>query len=106
MTRAENTGPPRKRTWYRGQPGTLLGLNGGWTPGAGYTCQASIPEERVAYRLEGFVLAVEAGDPRALPVAPGEKYVPLYEGRMVHQFDHCQKAYISGSGRRATVAGA
>lgn len=60
-----------------------------------------IDEERVAYKLTGYVLAGEADDNEALPVKPGEKYVPLYEGRMVHQFDHCQKAYIRGSGRRA-----
>jgi len=28
-------------------------------------------------------------------------YVPLYEGRMVHQFDHAAKAYVSGEGRGA-----
>lgn len=60
-----------------------------------------IPEERVAYRLEGYIPAGEEGAPGALPVRAGEKYVPLYEGRMVHQFDQCQKAYVSGSGRRA-----
>ena len=60
-----------------------------------------IDEARIAYRLTGYVLAGETDDPSALPVKPDEKYVPLYEGRMVHQFDHCQKAYIRGSGRRA-----
>lgn len=61
----------------------------------------SLDENRIAYRMTGYVLAGEAGDVSALPIKPGEKYVPLYEGRMVHQFDHCQKAYIRGSGRRA-----
>jgi hypothetical protein len=60
-----------------------------------------IPESRVKYQLRGYVLAHERDDRSALPVRPGETYVPLYEGRMIHQFDHCQKAYITGSGRRA-----
>jgi hypothetical protein len=36
-----------------------------------------------------------------MPVVPDAKYVPLYEGRMVHQFDHAAKAYVSGEGRGA-----
>jgi hypothetical protein len=31
----------------------------------------------------------------------GVKYLPLYEGRMVHQFDNAAKAYKSGQGRTA-----
>lgn len=31
----------------------------------------------------------------------GQRYVPLYEGRLVHHFDHAQKAYVSGEGRKA-----
>jgi len=34
-------------------------------------------------------------------ILPGEIYTPLYEGRMVHIFDHSQKAYVSGEGRKA-----
>lgn len=34
-------------------------------------------------------------------IVPNETYVPLYEGRMVHIFDHCQKRYVSGEGRTA-----
>ncbi|WP_213423730.1 Eco57I restriction-modification methylase domain-containing protein [Bhargavaea massiliensis] len=30
-----------------------------------------------------------------------EKFVPLYEGRMVNQFDYAAKEYISGEGRKA-----
>src|ERR1019366_3891875 len=36
-----------------------------------------------------------------MPVVPGGRYVPLYEGRMVHQFDCAAKAYVSGEGRSA-----
>ena len=36
-----------------------------------------------------------------MPVVPGMRYVPLYEGRMVHQFDHAAKAYVGGEGRGA-----
>lgn len=31
----------------------------------------------------------------------GRRFVPLYEGRLVHQFDHAAKAYTGGAGRRA-----
>jgi hypothetical protein len=51
--------------------------------------------------LEGYVQADREDDPTALPVSPGGAYVPLYEGRMVHQFDHAAKAYVSGEGRGA-----
>jgi hypothetical protein len=34
-------------------------------------------------------------------IVPNETYVPLYEGRMVHIFDHCQKRYVAGEGRTA-----
>ncbi|MFC1547705.1 Eco57I restriction-modification methylase domain-containing protein [Candidatus Neomarinimicrobiota bacterium] len=61
----------------------------------------NLDERRIAYSLTGYVLAGEEEVISALPIKPGEKYVPLYEGRMVHQFDHCQKGYVSGSGRRA-----
>lgn len=32
---------------------------------------------------------------------PEDGYLPLYEGRMVHQFDYCRKKYIKGEGRLA-----
>jgi hypothetical protein len=34
-------------------------------------------------------------------IFPASLYVPLYEGRMVHNFDHAQKCYLSGQGRKA-----
>lgn len=34
-------------------------------------------------------------------IIPNGIYTPLYEGRMVHNFDHCQKKYIGGDGRTA-----
>ncbi|MEI8095331.1 MAG: hypothetical protein WCG80_14065 [Spirochaetales bacterium] len=34
-------------------------------------------------------------------IVPGGLYRPLYEGRMVHLYDHAQKAYVEGEGRRA-----
>jgi hypothetical protein len=34
-------------------------------------------------------------------ILPGERYTALYEGRMVHNLDHAQKAYVRGEGRRA-----
>jgi uncharacterized protein (DUF433 family) len=87
--------------WYEAQPERFARVER-WVDGRGRVhLPDEIPESGVKYRLTGFVLAHERNDQGALPVRPGETYVPLYEGRMVHQFDHCQKAYISGSGRRA-----
>jgi len=51
--------------------------------------------------FEGFVLKGEQDERSPQIMVPGSKYVPLYEGRMVHQFDHAAKAYVGGSGRRA-----
>lgn len=34
-------------------------------------------------------------------MVPDARYVPLFEGRMVHQFDHAAEAYVSGDGRGA-----
>lgn len=87
--------------WYAGQPERFTPIER-WVDSRGRPhLPGEIPEDRVAYRLRGHAPAGEENDPNALPVVAGEKYVPLYEGRMVHQFDHCQKAYVSGSGRRA-----
>ncbi|NOT01003.1 MAG: hypothetical protein HOP29_10280 [Phycisphaerales bacterium] len=55
----------------------------------------------VVQAFEGFVLTEEQGERSPQIMVSGAKYVPLYEGRMVHQFDHAAKAYVSGSGRRA-----
>jgi hypothetical protein len=55
-------------------------------------------------RGNGYVLATEGDDPASGPVVPDETYVPLYEGRMVHQFDHSAKLYVGGHGRRAEWA--
>jgi hypothetical protein len=50
---------------------------------------------------EGYVHPDEASDDDAQPVMPAETYVPLFEGRMVHQFDHAAKAYVSGEAGRS-----
>ncbi len=34
-------------------------------------------------------------------ILPAAIYTALYEGRMVHNFDHAQKAYVGGEGRQA-----
>ena len=51
--------------------------------------------------VSGFLDVARAGDEHEMPIVPGARYVPLYEGRMVHQFDHTAKAYVSGEGRGA-----
>lgn len=37
-------------------------------------------------------------------IQAGGLYTALYEGRMVHNYDHAQKAYVSGEGRKAVWA--
>lgn len=37
-------------------------------------------------------------------IVAGGIYRALYEGRLVHQFDHAQKRYVTGEGRRAEWA--
>jgi hypothetical protein len=51
--------------------------------------------------VAGFLRRSRAADEHEMPVVPGARYVPLYEGRMVHQFDHAAKAYEGGEGRGA-----
>jgi hypothetical protein len=51
--------------------------------------------------ISGFLLRSRADDENEMPVVPNARYVPLYEGRLVHQFDHAAKAYLSGEGRGA-----
>lgn len=57
--------------------------------------------DKVRYIHKGYLLKDEVNKRQALPIIPDETYVPLYEGRMVHQFDHAAKAYVRGSGRSA-----
>jgi N-6 DNA Methylase len=57
--------------------------------------------KKTKYIQEGYLLKEEINNRQALPIIPDTIYVPLYEGRMVHQFDHAAKAYESGSGRSA-----
>jgi hypothetical protein len=54
--------------------------------------------------ISGFLLRSHAEEESELPVVPSARYVPLYEGRLVHQFDHAAKAYESGEGRGAKWA--
>lgn len=51
--------------------------------------------------ISGFLKVPRADDENEMPIVPNASYVPLYEGRMVHQFDHAAKAYVSGEGRGA-----
>jgi uncharacterized protein (DUF433 family) len=51
--------------------------------------------------VSGFLVASREDDELEMPVVPDARYIPLYEGRMVHQFDHAAKAYVSGEGRGA-----
>lgn len=51
--------------------------------------------------ISGFLRRDRAADEAEMPAVPGAVYVPLFEGRMVSQFDHAAKAYVSGEGRGA-----
>lgn len=55
--------------------------------------------KKIRYRVTGYLLKTEIDERDALPIVANEVYVPVYEGRMVHQFDHAAKAYVQGSGR-------
>ena len=51
--------------------------------------------------VSGFLNVIRAEDEHEDPFVAGATYVPLYEGRMVDQFDHAAKAYVNGEGRGA-----
>lgn len=51
--------------------------------------------------VSGFLRKESASDENEMPVIPEAFYFPLYEGRMVHQYDHAAKAYRGGEGRGA-----
>jgi hypothetical protein len=51
--------------------------------------------------ISGFLRRDRATDEHETPIVPGARYLPLYEGRLVHQYDHAAKAYLSGEGRGA-----
>ena len=87
--------------WYSTQPARFAAIERQVDSRGRITFPNELEEERVAFVLRGFVPREEEGLQHALPIRPGERYLPLSEGRLVHQFDHCQKAYVTGSGRRA-----
>ncbi len=65
-------------------------------------------DEARSFRV-GFIHPKDAAEKplRGVPskerhlIVPDGIYTALYEGRMVHNFDHAQKAYQSGQGRKA-----
>lgn len=48
---------------------------------------------------------LEPDEEAAHRIFPGERYTALYEGRMIHNFDHAQKEYVRGEGRKAIWQG-
>jgi uncharacterized protein (DUF433 family) len=100
--------PPAE--WYQERPEFVPGVRYIVPEGNKYRIASVEPSERERKRgargrevevLKGFLLRDRAEDENELPVIPGATYVPLYEGRMVHQFDHAAKAYVAGEGRGA-----
>ncbi|HOQ48075.1 MAG TPA: hypothetical protein PK157_22400, partial [Bryobacteraceae bacterium] len=96
--------------WYQARQEFVPGVRYIVPEGNKYHITSEEPPERERRRgargrgvevLRGYLLADRDEDRNELPVIPGATYVPLYEGRMVHQFDHAAKAYVSGEGRGA-----
>jgi hypothetical protein len=61
------------------------------------TVDSKLFVEALAFKEKGGLLL----DNGAWQDNNGEIYLPVFEGRMVHQYDYAAKAYRSGSGRRA-----
>ena len=87
--------------WYRTQPTRFTFAERQVDSRGRVHMPGELEPDRIAYVMQGYIPIAETNQPAALPVIASAKYVPLYEGRMVHQFDHSQKAYLAGSGRRA-----
>jgi hypothetical protein len=101
----------RPQEWYEERRGTFVAGSRWVVPeGTKYRIQSTPPPEDARRKrnrantvrcIQGFLLQDRASDENEMPVVPGAMYAPLYEGRMVHQFDHAAKAYVSGEGRGA-----
>ncbi|MCY3737343.1 MAG: hypothetical protein OXG13_13125 [Gemmatimonadaceae bacterium] len=100
MTNDSDLFPPRPQWEERGyQPDEYSRwLKGGWEPRTA-TCPAPPGAKRVEIR-EGIILSRDGrqwiDENRVEDVA-----LPLYEGRMIGQFDYSQKGWVSGRGRGA-----
>jgi hypothetical protein len=97
--------------WYQSRPGEFVpGVRYIVPEGAKYRVTSEKPPDyekkkgsrgQVVQSVIGFILRDRVKDEHEMPVVPDARYVPLYEGRMVHQFDNAAKAYVSGEGRGA-----
>jgi hypothetical protein len=96
--------------WYQARPEFVPGVRYIVPEGTKYRVTSIKPpsdEKKRGSRgqrvqaVSGFVLEAHAEDEHEMPVVPGVCYVPLYEGRLIHQFDHAAKAYVTGEGRGA-----
>lgn len=88
----------RDRAWLRRHDCTQL--PGERWRGADEAVYASGPYVRQA---DGWMRAEDQDDPHAPVVYAGEEYVPLMEGKWIHQFDHCAFAYVSGEGKSQII---
>lgn len=86
--------------WYQSQPETYVLAERVIANNKVYFA-TEVEAHKVKHIHRGYLLKNEVNTRQALPIIPDATYVPLYEGRMVHQFDHAAKAYVRGSGRSA-----
>lgn len=97
--------------WFQSRPEEYVaGVRYIVREGTKFRISAQIPQtaganrgrrNAMAHSITGYLFSTRADDEQELPVVPEVLYVPLYEGRMVHQFDHAAKAYVNGEGRGA-----
>jgi len=96
----------RSQSWYQSRPDRFVqGQRHVWRQGSRTIVSPDPPADEEdlgkCVVFGGFLLSERAADPDEMPVRPEEHFTPLYEGRLVRQFDHLAKAYVSGEAARA-----
>jgi N-6 DNA Methylase len=71
--------------------------------GSDWTMPQGVAPRQAALALSGGHDDRSLALPGGAPVRASERYVPLYEAKMMHQFDHRWATYDNGDSRDATV---